>query len=170
MKIGFVGLGKMGLNMVERLIRDSHQIVAFARTEKSRQAAVEKGALSAASLAELVKQLNPPRVVWLMVPAGDPTEHTIDSLAALLSTGDIVIDGGNSYYKHSIRRARFLKAKGISFLDVGTSGGIWGLTVGYCLMIGGEKETFNMLAPIFKTLAPPDGYAYMGGNGAGHFV
>ncbi len=170
MKTGFVGLGKMGLNMVERLLKDGHQIVAFARSEQSRKAAAEKGAQTAISLAELVNKLAPPRTVWLMIPAGEPTEKTIELLASLLSKNDILIDGGNSYYKDSIRRSQALKEKGISFLDVGTSGGIWGLSVGYCLMIGGQEQVFQALEPIFKTLAPPDGYAYMGKNGAGHFV
>jgi 6-phosphogluconate dehydrogenase len=160
----------MGLNMVERLIKDGHQVVGFARSESSRSAAEEKGAESALSLADLVDKLDPPKVVWLMIPAGDPTEKTVNLLASLLSKGDIVIDGGNSYYKDSIRRAQLLKEKGVSFLDAGTSGGIWGLTVGYCLMIGGELEAFRAVEPVFKTLAPPDGYAHVGKNGSGHFV
>ncbi len=170
MRIGFVGLGKMGLNMVERLIKGGHQVVAFARSEESRQKAVEKGAESADSLAKLVDKLEPPRAVWLMIPAGDPTKKTVNMLASLLSNGDIIIDGGNSYYKDSIENAPYLKEKGICFLDVGTSGGIWGLRVGYCLMIGGKNEAFAALEPVFKTLAPPDGYAHVGKNGAGHFV
>ncbi len=170
MRIGFVGLGKMGLSMVERLIGGSHQTITFARTERSRKAAQEKGAESAKSLADMVSRLTPPRAVWLMVPAGEATEDTANLLASLLSEDDILIDGGNSYYKDSIRRAEFLKKKGISFLDVGTSGGIWGLAEGYCLMIGGQREAFSYLEPIFKTLAPQDGYACVGKSGAGHFV
>jgi 6-phosphogluconate dehydrogenase len=170
MRIGFVGLGKMGLNMVDRLLKGGHQIVAFARTEASRKAAWEKGAESASSLSDLVEKLAPPKTVWLMIPAGAPTEKTIELLASLLSKDDIIIDGGNSYYKDSIRRAQLLKEKGISYLDVGTSGGIWGLKLGYCLMIGGQEQVFRASEPVFKTLAPADGYAYMGKNGAGHFV
>ncbi len=170
MRIGFVGLGKMGLNMAQRLIQDGHQIVGFARHESSRAAAAEKGAETADSLAALADKLSTPKIMWLMIPAGEPCEKTVNLLTSFLSKGDIIIDGGNSYYKDSIRRAQFLKDKGIHFLDVGTSGGIWGLKLGYCLMIGGERDIFNRLEPVFKSLAPKDGYAYMGGHGAGHFV
>ena len=170
MKIGMVGLGKMGSNMVERLLKDGHKIVAYDVSEKAREAIKEKGALVALSLDDLVKKLKTPRAVWIMVPAGKPTEETLDSLASILTKGDIIIDGGNSYYKDSMRRFEKLKENGISFLDAGTSGGIWGLEIGYCLMIGGEKDKFKHMEPIFKSLAPKDGYFYIGKSGSGHFV
>jgi len=170
MKIGFVGLGRMGMNMVQRLLNGGHDIVAYARSEPSIRTAVEKGAAGAGSLEEIVNQLNTPRVIWLMVPAGDATEESIQGLAPLLSDGDLIIDGGNSMYKNSIRRAEELKKRGISFLDIGTSGGIWGLKIGYCMMIGGEKGAFELAEPVLKTLAPEDGYAHVGPSGAGHFV
>ena len=170
MKIGFVGLGKMGQSMVERLLKGGHKIVAFDLNEKAIKAARGKGAIPAKSLQELVKKLKTPCAIWIMVPSGEPTENTIKSLATLLSEGDIVIDGGNSFYKDSIRRAQELERSGISFLDVGTSGGIWGLKFGYCLMIGGREPAFKKMESVFETLAPEDGYAYVGNSGAGHFV
>jgi len=170
MKIGFIGLGKMGANMVERLLKHNHQVVAYDLSVKARKEVAQKGAEIVISLKELVTKLSAPRAVWVMVPAEKPTQDTIDSLSMLLQKGDIIIDGGNSYYKDSIKRAEQLKEKGISFLDAGTSGGIWGLKNGYCLMIGGEKEAFVSLESIFKALAPKDGYAYIGKNGGGHFV
>ncbi len=170
MKIGFVGLGKMGQNMVQRLLKGGHEIVAFDLSEKAVKVAREKGAIPAKSLQELVTKLKGPRAIWIMVPSGEPTENTVKSLATLLTEGDIVIDGGNSFYKDSIRRAQELERKGIFFLDVGTSGGVWGLKFGYCLMIGGQESVFKKMEPIFKTLAPKDGYAYVGISGAGHFV
>ena len=170
MKIGFVGLGKMGGNMVQRLLNGGHEIVAYARTAESVKKVEAKGALGAKSLEDLVKKLHAPRVVWLMVPAGDATEHVTKNIATFLDRGDILIDGGNSFYKDSIRRAKELRAKGISFIDVGTSGGIWGLKIGYCLMIGGDKEVFEKAEPLFHVLAPENGYAHVGPNGAGHFV
>jgi 6-phosphogluconate dehydrogenase len=170
MKIGFVGLGKMGGNMVERLLNGGHEIVAFDPVKEALKEAENKGAVPANSLQELVDKLDAPRAIWIMVPSGDPTEETITALSSLLAEGDVVIDGGNSFYKDSTRRAAALKAKGVSFLDAGTSGGIWGLKVGYCLMIGGEASVFEQLEPVFKTLAPEDGYAYVGASGAGHFV
>lgn len=170
MKIGFIGLGKMGSNMVERLLLHNHQVVAYDLSENARKEVAQKGAEVAKSVTELVKKLDAPRAVWIMVPAGKPTEDTIDSLSSLLQEGDVIIDGGNSYYKDSVRRAEELRKKGIFFLDAGTSGGIWGLQGGYCLMVGGEKDAFQKLEPIFKALAPKDGYAHMGENGAGHFV
>lgn len=170
MKIGFVGLGKMGGNMVQRLLNGGHEIVAYARTAESVKKVEAKGALGAKSLDDLVKKLDAPRIVWLMVPAGDTTEHVTKDIATFLDRGDILIDGGNSFYKDSIRRAKELKEKGIAFLDVGTSGGIWGLKIGYCLMIGGVKEVFEKAEPLFHVLAPEKGYAHVGPNGAGHFV
>jgi 6-phosphogluconate dehydrogenase len=170
MRIGFVGLGKMGLNMVTRLLQGGHEVVATDLSEDAVKNAEEKGATSAGSLDDLVSKLSAPRVVWVMVPSGKPTDVTIDSLSTLLGEGDIVIDGGNSLYKDSMKHADTLKNKGISFLDCGTSGGIWGLKVGYCLMIGGEEAAFKVVEPAFKTLAPEDGYAHVGQSGAGHFV
>jgi 6-phosphogluconate dehydrogenase len=170
MKIGFVGLGKMGGNMVERLLKGGHEIVAFDPIKEALKKAENKGAAPANSLQEVVGKLDAPRAIWIMVPSGKPTEETINALSSLLAEGDVLIDGGNSLYKDSTRRAQMLKTKGISFLDAGTSGGIWGLQVGYCLMIGGEEAVFRRLEPVFRTLAPEDGYAYMGASGAGHFV
>lgn len=170
MRMGFVGLGKMGGSIVERLLKGGHEIVAFDPIKEALNVAQSKGAVPANSLQELVDKLDAPRVIWIMVPSGKPTEKTINALSSLLAEGDVLIDGGNSLYKDSKRRAQMLKAQGISFLDAGTSGGIWGLKVGYCLMIGGEASVFRQLEPVFKTLAPEDGYAYVGASGAGHFV
>lgn len=170
MELGFVGLGKMGMNMVERLRRDDHKIVAFDIDKAKLDQVRSYGAMGVTQLADLVSSLSPPRGVWVMVPAGDPTEQTIRQLGALLSAGDTIIDGGNTNYHDDVRRSAELKARGIHHIDAGTSGGIWGLKVGYCLMIGGEEAIFRRYEPIFKTLAPPDGYAYMGRSGAGHYV
>ena len=170
MKIGLVGLGKMGGRMVERLLKGGHEIVAFDPLKEALRKAKNKGAAPANSLQEVVDRLHAPRAIWVMVPSGEPTEETINALSSLLAEGDVLIDGGNSLYKDSMRRAQWLKAKGIAFLDAGTSGGIWGLQVGYCLMIGGEEAVFRQLEPVFRTLAPEDGYAYVGASGAGHFV
>ena len=170
MKLGFVGLGKMGGKMVERLINGGHEIITFDLVREAADEAEKKGAVPAGSLQELVGGLDAPRAIWIMVPSGVPTEETITALSSLLEAGDILIDGGNSQYKDSMRRAETLKKKGISLLDAGTSGGIWGLEMGYCLMVGGEEAAFQQVEPVFKTLAPGDGYAYVGGSGAGHFV
>ncbi len=156
--------------MVERLLAGGHNVVAYDVSPDARRAAAAKGASDAASLDDLVRALAPPRAVWVMVPAGDPTEETIRALTTLLAGNDVIIDGGNSHYKDDLRRAGELKPRSIHYLDVGTSGGLWGLKQGYCLMIGGERPVFERLAPAFKTLAPPDGYAYVGGHGAGHYV
>jgi len=170
MELGIIGLGRMGANMTERLLQGGHRLITYDRSPEAIQRCVDKGALGAHSLADFVKQLTLPRVVWLMVPSGDPVDLTIEQLLPNLSKDDIIIDGGNSYYKDSIRRAGKLKQLGIHFVDVGTSGGIWGLQEGYCLMIGGEKATVDQLEPIFKTLAPVNGFAHVGASGAGHFV
>jgi 6-phosphogluconate dehydrogenase len=170
MKIGFVGLGRMGANMTERLLARGHSVVAFDVDPAAVAAVGEKGAETAASLRELASKLDPPRAVWIMVPAGEPTEETVWSLAGALSAGDAIVDGGNSHYTDSVRRARALRDHGLSFIDCGTSGGIWGLKVGYCLMIGGDKADFERLEPVFAALAPPEGYAHLGPSGAGHFV
>jgi 6-phosphogluconate dehydrogenase len=170
MELGVIGLGRMGSNMSQRLMEGGHRIVAYDRSAEAVRDVAKAGATGAASLEELVMKLSPPRAVWLMVPAGAPVAETIHSLAPLLSPGDVIIDGGNSYYKDSIQRAASLRKQRLHFLDVGTSGGIWGLKMGYCLMIGGDEEVFRRLEPIFRTLAPEEGYAYMGRSGAGHFV
>lgn len=170
MKIGFVGLGKMGMNMVQRLLKGGHEVVAYARTPETVKKAEEKGAEGAGSLQDVMAKLERPRIIWTMVPAGKATEDTLNNLADIMEDGDILVDGGNSFYKDSQRRAGELGKKNISFLDAGTSGGIWGLQIGYCMMIGGEKEIFKKLEPVFSTLAPEDGYAHVGPNGAGHFV
>lgn len=172
MELGMIGLGKMGSNMVRRLLGGGHSVVAYDPVPQAVQDVAKQGASAANSIADLITRLAAPRAVWIMVPSGDATEGTISKLAAGLSPGDIVIDGGNSNYKDSKRRAGVLRQKGIHFLDVGTSGGIWGLKEGYCLMIGGEVEVFRRLEPVFKVLAPsPDtGYGYVGPSGAGHFV
>ena len=170
MRIGFIGLGKMGMNMVERLLNSGHEVVAYARTQDTVKKAEGKGAIGAKSLQDVLSKLKKPKIIWLMVPAGDATEETINNAASFLEEGDIVIDGGNSFYKDSIRRAEALGKRKISFIDAGTSGGIWGLKSGYCLMIGGDKDVFRSLEPIFRSLAPENGYAHVGPNGAGHFV
>jgi 6-phosphogluconate dehydrogenase len=170
MKLGFVGLGKMGGNMVQRLLQAGHEIVATARGEDSIREAESRGAAGARSLGELVGKLPPPRVVWLMIPAGKPVEETLSQLSGLLSAGDIVVDGGNSRFSDSARRASELAARGIGFLDAGTSGGIWGGKNGYCLMVGGKAEHFRMVEPALASLAPQDGYAHVGQSGAGHYV
>ena len=170
MELGVIGLGRMGSNMSQRLMEGGNRIVAYDRDPEAVRAVANAGAAGASSLEELVRELSPPRAIWLMVPAGAPVEQTIHSLAPLLSPADAIIDGGNSYYKDSVRRAASLKKQRLHFLDVGTSGGIWGLKMGYCLMIGGAVEVFRRLEPIFQTLAPEEGYAYMGSSGAGHFA
>jgi 6-phosphogluconate dehydrogenase len=170
MRIGFVGLGKMGGNMVQRLLKDNHEVVAYARTAETVKKIEEKGAIGARSLQDMVDKLRKPRVIWLMVPAGNATKETVNKLAPLMDKKDILIDGGNSFYKDSVQMAEKLGQKDISFLDIGTSGGIWGLTIGYCMMIGGDKEVFEKVEPILKSLAPPHGYAHVGPHGAGHFV
>ena len=170
MRLGFVGLGRMGGNMVRRLLADGHEIVAWARSEESVKEAAAQGAVAATSLEDVAARLTPPRVVWLMIPAGDPVEKSIAGLRPLLSAGDVVVDGGNSRFSDSARRAAELEKDRIGFLDAGTSGGVWGLKYGYCLMVGGLSDHFRVVEPAFKTLAPPDGYAHVGAPGAGHFV
>jgi 6-phosphogluconate dehydrogenase len=170
MQLGFVGLGRMGLNMVTRLARAGHKVVAYDRSPEAVTRAATAGAEGAASLETLVSTLVAPRAVWLMVPAGDATESTVNALAPLLSAGDIVIDGGNSNFHDDVRRAQALATRGIRHVDAGTSGGIWGLEEGYCLMVGGDVEVCRHLEPIFLTLAPKDGYLRVGDHGAGHYV
>ncbi|MCZ6623805.1 MAG: decarboxylating 6-phosphogluconate dehydrogenase [Deltaproteobacteria bacterium] len=188
MQLGMVGLGKMGANMVRRLMRGGHQCVVFDRELENVNQLVREGATGATTLEDLISKLSKPRAVCIMVPAGDPTEQTVDTLGERMEPDDIVIDGGNSFYKDDVRRSKSLKEKGIHYVDMGTSGGIWGVDRGYCLMIGGESQVVKRLNPIFKTLAPgrgdiprtpgrqekggtaEDGYLYCGPSGAGHFV
>ena len=172
MELGMVGLGKMGANMTTRLLKGGHQMVVYNRDFTKVKVLVEGGATGAESLEDLANKLAAPRAVWIMVTAGDPTEATIKALMSILSSGDIVIDGGNSNYQDTIRRAKALKEHEIHLVDVGTSGGVWGLTEGYSMMIGGEAEVVEQLRPIFVTLAPglDKGWGHVGPNGAGHFV
>jgi 6-phosphogluconate dehydrogenase len=188
MQIGIVGLGRMGGNMARRLLRGGHQVVGFAQDAAAVEALKKDGGTPASSLEDLAKKLSKPRVAWLMIPAGDPTEQSVIALSKLFETGDIIIDGGNSFYKDDIRRSKMLEPQGLKYVDVGTSGGVWGLERGYCLMIGGPKDTVKYLDPIFKTLAPgpgdtgrtpgrpkdkgtaEHGYLHCGPVGAGHFV
>ncbi len=188
MQLGMIGLGCMGANMVRRLMKGGHACVVYDRNQENTKKLVSEGAIAAVSLDELVAKLKRPRVAWIMVPAGSPTEQTVGDLAERMEVGDILIDGGNSYYKDDVRRAKALKAKGIQYVDVGTSGGVWGLERGYCLMIGGDRESVRHLDPIFRTLAPgrgeiprtrgrersegtaEEGYLHCGAAGSGHFV
>jgi 6-phosphogluconate dehydrogenase len=177
MQLGFVGLGKMGGNMVHRIHRDSeHQVVAFDFDEDAVREAEGHGAAGASSLEEVVSRLETPRAVWIMVPAGDPTEQTVEKLGELLDEGDLIVDGGNSRWSDDKRRAEALAPRGIHYVDVGTSGGVWGLEVGYCMMVGGPDEAVERLAPILDVLAPPEseehgpGWGHFGPTGAGHYV
>jgi len=188
MQLGMVGLGKMGANMTRRLMRGGHQLVVSDLSADAVKGLVGEGAVGSSSLQDMVSRLKAPRAVWIMVPAGGPTEQTVQSLAGFMQSGDIIIDGGNSNYKDDVRRAKRRKEKGIHYMDVGTSGGVWGLERGYCMMIGGPKEAMQHLDPIFKTLAPgvgdipktpgreklggtsEEGYLHCGPSGAGHFV
>ncbi len=177
MQLGFVGLGKMGGNMVHRIHRDSeHQVVAFDFSEDAVEAAEGHGAIGSSGLEDLVGRLEAPRAVWIMVPAGDPTQQTVDALSDLLEEGDTIIDGGNSKWVDDKIRAEKLSAKGIRYVDVGTSGGVWGIDVGYCMMVGGPAEAVKRMSPILDVLAPKPteehgaGWAHMGPSGAGHYV
>ncbi|NQT73189.1 MAG: decarboxylating 6-phosphogluconate dehydrogenase [Chloroflexi bacterium] len=172
MELGMIGLGRMGGNMAQRLMAAGHRIVAYDPAPDAVKTMESKGAVGAQSIANLVSKLALPRAVWLMVPSGEPTEITIGAIASELSSGDIILDGGNSYYKDSIRRSEYLAEKEILYLDVGVSGGVWGLKEGYSLMVGGEADAFRQLEPIFQSLAPASdrGYGHVGPSGAGHFV
>jgi 6-phosphogluconate dehydrogenase len=188
MEIGIIGLGRMGANIARRLLKQGHNCIVYNRTPAKVAELEKEGAWGATALKDLVAKLPKPRAVWVMVPAGDATEQTVLELADLLEPGDIIIDGGNTYYKDDVRRAQLLEKKGINYVDVGTSGGVWGLERGYCLMIGGKTEIVQHLDPIFKTLAPgkgtivstpgrekvsgtaEEGYLHCGANGSGHFV
>jgi 6-phosphogluconate dehydrogenase len=176
-QIGFIGLGRMGGNMVARIKRDSdHDVVAFDPSKDAVDKAATAGAVGAKSLAELVKKLEPPRTVWIMVPAGDPTQQTVDKLAKLLAKDDTIVDGGNSKWTDDKARATALRKLGIHYVDVGTSGGVWGLQIGYCMMVGGPSKAVKRLAPFLDVLAPPateehgPGWGHMGPTGAGHYV
>src|SRR5262245_54382338 len=170
MELGFVGLGRMGGNMVTRLTQDGHRIVAYDRSADAVTAVQTRGARGARSLDDLVETLAPPRAVWVMVPAGEATEETIRALADRLAPDDTIIDGGNTHYKDDVRRARELASRGFAYVDAGTSGGIWGLANGYCLMVGGDKAVVERLAPLFASLAPPEGWMHVGPCGSGHYV
>jgi 6-phosphogluconate dehydrogenase len=170
MRLAMIGLGRMGGNMVRRLVQGGHDLIVYDRSADVVKAHVAQGVKGAKNLADIAQQLAPRRVVWVMVPAGAPVESTIEQLVPHLAPGDIVIDGGNSNFHDSLRRAATLEARGIEFVDVGTSGGIWGLTVGYCLMVGASPTAFQYCEPIFRTLAPAEGYAHVGPPGAGHYV
>lgn len=170
MKLAMIGLGRMGMNMAKRLLKGGHEVVAYNRSSEKTDQLVKDGAIGTYSLSEVADKLSQPRIVWIMLPAGQAVDDHIQEIENFLSPGDIVIDGGNTYYKDDVRRAEYLEDKNIRYMDVGVSGGIWGLKIGYCLMIGGDKETFELLRPIFKTLAPEEGYLYCGPTGAGHFV
>jgi 6-phosphogluconate dehydrogenase len=170
MKTGFIGLGRMGLNMVRRLRKSAYEVVAYDPDEKARKLALEGGAEIAESIASLVKLLKNPRIIWVMVPAGEITQQVIYELVGYLDENDVIIDGGNSYYKDTIKRYSKLQEKGVHLLDAGTSGGIWGLQEGYCLMVGGDREIFERAEPVFRLLAPEEGYMHIGPSGAGHFV
>jgi 6-phosphogluconate dehydrogenase len=172
MELAMIGLGKMGMNMATRLVRGGHRVIGYARTEATVEEAIRNGAEGAHTLEEAVSKLKPPRIVWVMVPAGKVTDDTIEQLSTLLEKGDVVVDGGNSNYKDSIQHAALLESNGIDFVDCGTSGGIWGLTEGYSLMIGGKAEVVERLRPIFETLAPgaDRGWGHVGPHGAGHYV
>ena len=172
MQLGMIGLGRMGANMVERLLRGGHQLVGYDRDPAAVQRVAGKGASGADSLAALAQQLKPPRAVWLMVPAGGPVDQTIEALIPHITRGDVILDGGNSNYKDTVRRAAALKTQGLGFVDVGTSGGIWGLAEGYSMMIGGDAQVVEHLKPIFETLAPAadQGWGRVGPSGSGHFV
>ena len=188
MQLGMIGLGRMGANMVRRLMRGGHECVVWDMNQTNVQGLAGEGATGAATVDEFIGKLSKPRVVWIMVPAGDATEKTVNDLGAKLESGDTIIDGGNSYFKDDVRRSKALREKGVNYVDVGTSGGVWGLERGYCMMIGGPKQAVEHLDPVFKTLAPgrgdiprtpgrekltgtvEDGYLYCGPSGAGHFV
>ena len=170
MQIGFIGLGRMGLNMVTRLQRGGHSVVAYDRSADAVSRAGEAGAKGVSTLETLVEELSPPRAVWVMVPSGEPTESTVSALGRILSPGDAIIDGGNTNFHDDVRRAQVLGAKRIDYVDAGTSGGIWGLQEGYCLMVGGKVDVCKRLEPVFLTLAPPDGYLHVGDHGSGHYV
>jgi len=170
MQIGMIGLGRMGMNMARRLLQGGHQVAAYNRTKEKVKSIVAEGAEGFSTIEELVSHLHPPKAVWLMLPAGKVVDDHLHQIKPLLSAGDIVIEGGNTYYRDDLRRAAFMASGGVHYMDVGVSGGIWGLKIGYCTMAGGDRRIFDHLEPLFKTLAPENGYLYCGETGAGHFV
>lgn len=170
MQCGMIGLGRMGANMARRLVRGGHEVVVSNRSPEPVEQLEAEGAIGARSLGELLERLKSPRAIWVSLPAGEVTENTLNQLAPLLKGDDVIVESGNSFFKDTIRRAGQLKKGGLDLLDQGTSGGIWGLEIGYCLMIGGSRASFERLEPAFKTLAPPDGYLHTGPSGSGHFV
>jgi len=170
MRIGFIGLGRMGANMVRRLVRDGHEVVAFNRTPERTREIMTEGVEGAFSIDELVAKLPALRTVWVMVPAGDATEAMVTELLGLMAPGDTIVDGGNTNFHDDVRRHAKVAEKGLRYVDAGTSGGVWGLQAGYCLMVGGDRDAVEPLEPIFRSLAPTDGYAHVGGPGAGHYV
>ncbi|MBI4849671.1 MAG: decarboxylating 6-phosphogluconate dehydrogenase [Nitrospirae bacterium] len=170
MELALIGLGKMGMNMAKRLLRGGHAVIAYNRTPQKTEEIMKEGAIGAYTIDELTSKLSTPRIVWLMLPAGNTVDEYIETLSSRLTKGDIVIDGGNTYYKDDLWRAEKLHDRGIHFLDIGVSGGIWGLTEGYCLMIGGDQGMFKKIEPLLITLAPPEGYMYCGQTGSGHYV
>ncbi len=170
MQIAMIGLGRMGINMAKRLLLGGHEVIAYNRTRDKTEQMVKKGAIGACSLKEVVQKLSKPRIVWIMLPAGHIVDDHMNQLREIMEPDDIIVDGGNTYYKDDIRRADLLAEKDIRFMDVGVSGGIWGIEKGYCLMIGGSRKTGRYLEPIFKSLAPEEGYLYCGATGSGHFV
>jgi 6-phosphogluconate dehydrogenase len=169
MQLAMIGLGRMGSGMTMRLLQGGHQVMVFDRSADAIAALAGKGATGASSLEDLGQKLKAPRIFWLMIPAGPPVDDTIQRLSGVLSPGDVIVDGGNSNYKDSMRRAEALRSQQVEFLDCGVSGGIWGLKVGFNLMVGGNQAVFKQVEPIFATLAPPEGYAYVGPSGAGHY-
>jgi 6-phosphogluconate dehydrogenase len=170
MKLAMIGLGKMGMNMARRLLQGDHEVVAYNRSRGKTDEIAGEGAEPAYSLSEVVEKLSPPRVVWIMLPAGAAVDDHVKEFSELLSAGDIVIDGGNSYFKEDLKHGALLEEKGIRFMDAGVSGGVWGLQIGYCLMVGGTPEVYQIMEPALKTLAPKDGYLHCGPVGSGHFV
>ena len=170
MKLAMIGLGRMGMNMARRLLQGGHEVVAYNRTSQKTEELAREGALPAYFLREVVEKLPAPRLLWIMLPAGPAVDEHLTTLRDLLTPGDLIIEGGNTFYKDDLRRSELLAEKMIRFLDAGVSGGIWGLRAGYCLMVGGPREAFEQAEPLFKTLAPPEGYLYCGPTGAGHFL
>ncbi len=170
MRIGMIGLGRMGGNMTERLLRGGHEVIAYDRERKSVEAIAARGATGVNDLAALIGKLDPPPVIWMMIPSGEPVDQTIASLTPLIGTGTVLVDGGNSNYHDTVRRSEALKERGIDLVDCGTSGGIWGLEEGYCLMVGGTDEAVSRIEPLLRSLAPPEGFAHVGPSGAGHYV
>lgn len=170
MQVGMIGLGRMGMNMARRLLGEGHEVVVYNRTQEKVKQMQEEGAIGSESLEDMIQKLAQPRVLWIMLPAGTIVDETIKNLSSLASPGDIIVDGGNSNFKDDLRRAEELKPLDIHYLDAGISGGVWGLEIGYCTMIGGDEADYRYIEPLLKTLAPKDGYLYCGSTGSGHFV